>query len=129
MLSPGYGTKHLVDLSKIDFKKLKERFKKSRKRIIAERLRGILNSKLKRLVRLNRTRIHFFEKFQQMIDAYNSGSHNVETFFDNLINFAKELDKEKKRVIAERLSEEELAVFDLLTKPDLKLSRKEKDAN
>jgi Domain of unknown function (DUF3387) len=39
-----------------------------------------------------------------------------------------QLDAEEKRTIAERLSEEELAVFDLLTKPEPQLTDEEKDA-
>jgi type I restriction enzyme R subunit len=35
------------------------------------------------------------------------------------------LNEEEKRGIAENLSEEELAIFDLLTRPEMKLSKKE----
>jgi type I restriction enzyme, R subunit len=55
------------------------------------------------------------------------GSHNVEIFFDKLIVLAQELSVEEQRTIAEQLSEEELAVFDLLTRPNMALSEKEKD--
>jgi type I restriction enzyme R subunit len=50
---------------------------------------------------------------------------NVEAFFDRLVIFARELTEEEKRTISENLSEEELAIFDLLTKPDMKLTKKE----
>ena len=40
---------------------------------------------------------------------------------------AKELTEEDKRAVSEGLSEEELAVFDLLTKPEISLTEKEKD--
>jgi len=39
----------------------------------------------------------------------------------------KELNAEEKRGIAEQLSEEELAMFDILTKPDMDLDEKEKN--
>jgi len=112
----------VVDLSNIDFEALKKKFAKSRKRIEAEKLRGSINSKLKKMIRLNRTRLDYLEKFQQMIDEYNAGSINVDEFFKRLVTFAQELNDEAKRGIAEQLSEEQLTVFDLLTKPDLKLS-------
>jgi type I restriction enzyme R subunit len=48
-------------------------------------------------------------------------------FFDSLVKFAQELNEEEKRGISENLNEEELAVFDILTKPDMKLTQKEKN--
>ena len=68
------------------------------------------------------------EKLQRLIDEYNSGSMNVELFFEKLIELASELNEEDKRHIAEQLTEEELAVFDLLTKPDPTLTDKEEQA-
>lgn len=115
-----------VDLSKIDFEALKQKFAKSRKRVEAERLRGLINSKLAKMVRLNRSRIDYLEKFQQMIDEYNAGAINIDEFFKQLVEFAKELNQEEKRSISEQLSEEELAMFDLLTKPKMKLTSKDK---
>ena len=75
------------------------------------------------MVKLNRTRIDFLEEFQRMIDEYNAGSSNVEAFFAKLMAFAKKLNEEEKRGLAEQLTEEELVIFDLLTKPDLKLTK------
>jgi hypothetical protein len=63
--------------------------------------------------------------FQQMIDEYNAGSINVEEFFNQLLKFAQDLIEEEKRGISENLTEEELALFDLLTKPDPKLTKSE----
>ena len=77
------------------------------------------------MVRLNRTRINYLEEFQKMIDEYNSGASNLETLFDRLMSFTKRLSDEEKRGIAEQLSEEELVIFDLLTKPDMTLSKAE----
>jgi type I restriction enzyme R subunit len=116
----------LVDLSLIDFETLKKKFLEGKKYIEVERLKGQIHSKLTKMVRLNRTRINLMEKFQELIDQYNSGAINVEIFFDKLMAFVKELDEEEKRVIVENLwSEEELALFDLLYKPDL--TQKEKN--
>lgn len=71
--------------------------------------------------------LNFMQKFQQLIDEYNAGAVNVELFFNRLVEFAKELNEEEKRTIAEDLDEEELAVFDILTRPDMKLSAKERN--
>ena len=121
---PEYGKKDLIDLSQIDFELLREKFDSGRKRTQVERLKAALGDKLEEMVRLNRTRIDFLEKFQEMIKEYNAGSKNVELFFDELLAFTKKLSEEEQRAVSENLSEEELAVFDLLMKPrpDLKES-------
>jgi type I restriction enzyme R subunit len=114
-----------VDLSRIDFDALKEKFLKGRKRTEMERLRAGVQKKLTQMVRLNRTRLDYLEKFQQMIDDYNAGSVNVEEQFNRLVEFARTLTQEEQRTIAEELTEEELALFDLLTRPALELSDKD----
>lgn len=119
------GKKKLIDLSEIDFKALKKEFAKERRRIEIEKLRGAINSALDKMVRLNKTRVDYLEKFQQMIDEYNQGAANLEEFFERLLKFVNELQQEEKRGISEGLSEEELAVFDLITKPEMKLIKKE----
>ena len=77
------------------------------------------------MVKPNRTRIDFLEEFQKMIDEYNSGAMNVQVFFDKLMVFAKRLDAEERRGLSENLTEEELVIFDLLTRPQIALSDKE----
>ena len=77
--------------------------------------------------KVNKTRIDFLERFQEMIDEYNSGAKNIEELFNKLVDFAQELNDEEKRYIREELnSEEELTIFDLLTKPGMKLTKKDK---
>jgi type I restriction enzyme, R subunit len=122
-----YGEEHLIDLSNIDFEALAEKFKAGRKRTLNERLKGTVAQKLMAMVRLNRTRVDYLERFQQMIDAYNAGSLNAEEFFRQLTDFAKSLNEEEQRAVGEQLSEEELALFDLLTKPEVRMSSKERD--
>lgn len=60
-----------------------------------------------------------------MIEEYNAGSKNIEHFFDELLAFTKKLSEEEQRAVAENLSEEELAVFDLLMRPHPELSDSE----
>ena len=120
-----YGEDVRQDLSKIDFEKLRKRFEKSRKHTEAEKLKAILQAKVGEMVQLNRSRFDYSERLQQMIDDYNTGSINIDELYNHLIDFAQSLDEEDKRSIKEGLTEEELAVFDLLTKPEMKLKRKE----
>ncbi len=108
-----------IDLSQIDFEQLREKFKKQQKHIIVERLKGKINAKLKKMIRLNSMRIDFMEKFQKMIDEYNAGAIDIDVFFDRLVAFVEELNTEEKRHISEGLTEEELAVFDLLKQDNL----------
>jgi len=116
----------LHDLSQIDFEKLKEKFNQGRKRTEAEKLRALLSMKLETMLTENPTRKDFMEKFQKLIDAYNSGSLNIEMFFKELVDLTADLQIEDQRAIRENLSEEELALFDILTKPVPELAEKEK---
>jgi len=125
VIRPSATAENYIDLGKIDFEALRERFERGRKAIEAQKLRGQIAQKLVQMVRLNRTRINYLEEFQKMIDEYNSGASNLETLFDRLMSFTKRLSDEEKRGIAEQLSEEELVIFDLLTKPDMTLSKTE----
>lgn len=115
----------LRDLSQLDFDRLRQQFEQGRKRLAAEKLRGALNAQIERLVRRNRSRIDYQQEFQQLIDEYNQGAMNVETFFNDLVDLARRLSEEEQRHIAEGLSEEELAVFDILTRPDMRLTNDE----
>jgi type I restriction enzyme R subunit len=114
-----------IDLSQIDFEALKEQFASGRKAIEVQKLRAKIAVKLAQMVKLNRTRMDFLEEFQRMIDEYNAGSSNVEAFFAKLMAFTKRLNEEEKRGLAEQLTEEELVIFDLLTKPDMALTKQE----
>jgi type I restriction enzyme R subunit len=115
----------LINLNDLDFEALKAQFNTGYQRTVAEKLKGNINSKVQNMVQLNKTRINYLDKFQKMIDDYNAGSSNVEWFFNELINFAQELKTEDKRAICNNLTEEELAIFDLLTQPEIKLSKEE----
>ncbi|MEA5579561.1 type I restriction endonuclease subunit R [Anabaena sp. UHCC 0451] len=119
------NSSQLINLNDLDFEALKAQFNTGYQRTVAEKLKGNINSKVQKMVQLNRTRINYLDKFQKMIDDYNAGSRNVEWFFNELINFAQELKQEDKRAIRNNLTEEELAIFDLLTKPEIKLTKEE----
>jgi len=69
------------------------------------------------MVRLNRTRAAYLDKFRELIDAYNSGSRNIEEIFKELVALSRVLTEEQGRHVRENLSEEELTIFDILTRP------------
>jgi type I restriction enzyme R subunit len=118
----------VVDLSQIDFAALRQRFKASSfKNIELERLKAAVRAKLEKLILLNRTRTDFLEKYTTLIEEYNQGSRNVEEMLEQLIALSHELTEEEARHVRENLSEEELAIFDVLTRPGPKLSEAERD--
>ena len=78
------------------------------------------------MVRLNKSRTDYYERFQRLIDDYNADSENVDLYLHELMAFTRNLNQEDQRHIAEQLSEEELAMFDLLTRPNTTLTDQEK---
>jgi type I restriction enzyme R subunit len=115
-----------IDISHINFDKFKQDFEKAKKHIEIERLRNAINQKIEEMILKNRTRIDWREKFENLIDEYNSGKIDMSSFFDQLLQFSQGLNEEDKRALEEGLGEEELAVYDLLTKPAVLLKEDEK---
>ena len=103
-----------LDLSQIDFEQLAEQFNTEHKRTQAEKLKGAINRKLKEMVQLNKSRMDLQEKFEQMIAEYNEGHISEDRHFEDIFDFLNVLSEEEQRADSEELSEEELAVFDLL---------------
>ena len=125
---PEDPVEHLTtDLSKIDFEALKKQFAKGRKWTYVQRLRSITQQRLRELVRLNKSRVSYMKRLQQMIDDYNEGRMDVDQFFNELVKLAEELDEEEQRHVQEKMTEEELAAFDLLTKPPDRLGKKDRE--
>lgn len=117
-----------IDLSKINFEALAKKFeKKNPTNSDLERLKAAVKAQLERMMRLNRTRADYLAKFEALIEAYNSGSRNIEEIFKDLIALAGVLTEEQERHVREHLSEEELTIFDILTRPGPKLSTEERE--
>jgi type I restriction enzyme R subunit len=117
-----------MDLSKIDFQTLAMRFKESkRKNIELETLKAAIRAMLERLIRLNRTRVDFQERFEELIEAYNAGSKKIEELFNELLKLSRALTEEETRHVRENLTEEELTVFDILTRPAPEMTTEERD--
>ncbi len=118
----------LLDLSKIDFAALAKRFKNSKKKNIElEALKASVKALLDRLIAMNRTRTNYTEKFEELIEAYNNGSKTIEQLYQELLELSRNLSEEEARHVRENLTEEELTVFDLLTRPGPELSTDEKE--
>ena len=117
-----------IDLSRINFEALALRFKASKhKNTDLEALKAAIKSKLETLMRLNRTRADFAGKFEELINSYNNGSRNIEQMFEDLLTLSNSLNDEEQRHVREHLSEEELVIFDILTRPAPELSSAERE--
>jgi type I restriction enzyme R subunit len=116
-----------LDLSKINFEALAKRFEKSRhKNTELEVLKAAIRARLEKMILLNRTRADFAEKFEELIESYNAGSATIEALYNELLNISNSLDDEQQRHVRENMSEEELVIFDILTRPAPELSSEER---
>jgi type I restriction enzyme R subunit len=117
----------VMDLSKIDFEALRSRFKESKHRNTdLEILKAVIRAMLERLIRLNKTRADFAEKFEELIESYNNGSRNIEELFNELLKLSRSLSEEQQRHVRQNMTEEELVIFDILTRPAPELSADER---
>jgi type I restriction enzyme R subunit len=116
------------DLSKIDFEALGKKFEKNKPtNTDLERLKAAVRAQLERMVRLNRTRADYLEKFQELIESYNAGSRNIDEIFRDLLDLSSILTREQTRHVRENLNEEELTIFDILTRPGPDLTAEERE--
>ncbi len=116
-----------LDLSKINFEALAQRFKESKhKNTDLEVLKAAIRAQLEKMIQLNRTRADFAEKFETLIESYNAGSRNIEELFTELVALSNSLNDEQERHVRENMSEEELVIFDILTRPAPELSAEER---
>lgn len=70
-----------------------------------------------------RTHTDLGKKFEELIDAYNSGSKTI----DDLLDFLRELSQEAQRHVREHISEEELVILDILTRPAPEMAAEVRD--
>jgi type I restriction enzyme R subunit len=117
----------VMDLSKIDFEALRSRFEESKhKNTDLEVLKAAIRAQLEKLIRLNKTRADFAEKFEELIESYNQGSQSIEGLFEELLKLSRNLNQEQERHVRENMTEEELVIFDILTRPAPELSAEER---
>ncbi len=119
-----------VDLSQIDFGKLRDEFasKVRRKHTALQDIRDVVEQKLARMLENNPMRMDYYKKYQQIVADYNREKDRVtvEETFAQLMALAASLDAEQKRAAEEGLSEDELAMFDLLFKASISKADRER---
>ena len=118
-----------VDLSQIDFEKLRNEFasKVRRKHAALQDIRDVVEKKLAQMLARNPLRMDYYKKYQEIIADYNREKDRttVEATFAQLVALAATLDAEQRRAADEGLSEDELALFDLLFKDSI--SKKDRE--
>lgn len=112
-----------IDLSRIDFAKLRDEFAKKvrRKHSALQDIREVVEKKLQQMLASNPQRMDYYKKYQEIIADYNREKDRVtvEETFARLMDLAKSLDAEQRRAVEEGLTENELALFDLLCKENI----------
>ena len=119
-----------LDLSAIDFGKLKEEFAKNgkRKRTAVQDVADLLEQKLQQLIAKNPLRMDYYKKYQEIIADYNREKDRVtiEETFRRLLELNAQLDEEQKAALAEGLEDEEQYLFELLQRDDLSKADRER---
>ena len=67
----------------------------------------------------NKTRGSFLERFESIIENYNSGSLSIEEAYEELVKQAEDLSEEQERAVKNGMTEEQQELFDLLKKEKL----------
>ncbi len=112
--------KKVKDLSALDANALHVFFAGlENKNLQVEAMSAELEEKITEMVKRNKKRARFMERLVSLLQEYNSGAHDIDQTFDSLVELAKDLSAEEQRAVKENLSEEELAIFDLLLKENL----------
>ncbi|MBW8050732.1 MAG: type I restriction endonuclease subunit R [Cytophagales bacterium] len=106
-----------VDLANLDLDKLRAVFAKTtKKNTVVFDLAQAVEKKLEQMLKENPLRMKFYERYKEIIDEYNKGKSLEDTLkaFDNLNTYIHDLTVEESRAMREGLSEETLAIYDLL---------------
>lgn len=111
------------DISAIDFDLLRREFAKVKKKnLVLKDLEEVIQQKLDRMMFCNPDRINYYERYQQIIDDYNSEQDRatIEKTFMDLMDLANQMNQEEQRYVREGFSsDEELSFYDMLFRDDL----------
>ena len=122
---PGEGIvpSRQFDISKIDFDLLGREFARAKKKnLILKDLDELIRQRLDALLFTNPQRINYYERYQQIIEDYNSEQNRatIEKTFMDLMDLANSMDQEEQRYVREGFSsDEELSLYDLLFSENL----------
>lgn len=118
-----------VDLSKLNVEALQKAFAKvPRQNELVYDLNRAVEQKLEQMLKENPLRMEFYERYKEIVEAYNNGKSEAELkrSFDQLTAFVQTLSQEEKRAYLENLDEPTLSIFDLLIQ-NKELTNKERE--
>jgi type I restriction enzyme R subunit len=119
-----------VDISQIDFEKLRTEFaKKVRyKRTALQDMREVLEKKLQQMLARNPMQMDYYRKYLDIIAQYNREKDRVtvEQTFAELVRLATSLDAEQRRAAEKGLSDDEYVLFQMLFRDNISKSDREK---
>ena len=111
------------DISKIDFDLLRREFAKAKKKnLVMKDVDELIRVRLDSMLFNNPDRIQYDERYQAIIEDYNSQQDRatIEKTFDELMQLVKDMDQEEQRYVREGFSsDEELSLYDLLFSENL----------
>jgi type I restriction enzyme R subunit len=112
-----------VDLSRIDFERLRDEFaaKVRRKHTAVADIRDMVEQRLAQMLARNPTRMDYYKRYQDIVADYNREKDRatVEDTFARLVDLVTGMDAEARRAAEEGLSPDELAFFDLLLQSEV----------
>lgn len=123
VLGEGVEPSRQFDISRIDFDLLRREFAKAKKKnLILKDLDELIRQRLDALLFSNPQRINYYERYQQIIEDYNSEQNRatIEKTFMDLMDLANSMGQEEQRYVREGFSsDEELSLYDLLFSKNL----------
>lgn len=81
----------LIDLSNIDFDRLRAQYAAGRPRCQTQQLRRAVNARVAALAAANPTRRDLVDRFEDLVARYNSGSIETERLFEDLLALLRDL--------------------------------------
>lgn len=117
------GESRRFDISGINFDILRREFAKSKeKNLILKDIQELLQERIAQMLSQNPARVNFYEKYQEIIRAYNQEQNqvNIEQTFEDLMQLSTQLTEEEKRYVREGFeNDEQLSMYDVLMKDNL----------
>ncbi|MGI9191701.1 MAG: type I restriction endonuclease subunit R [Chitinophagaceae bacterium] len=107
----------MIDLSGLDFNVLEQYFLKAKhKNTAVQSLKDKIEKQLKRMVERNPLMVDYYQRYQEIIDAYNKGKDEdvIKETFRKLVELVNLFTQEEADTKREGLTDEQKAIFDIL---------------
>ena len=113
----------IFDISEINFELIRKEFEKSEKKHSdVQTVKDVIEKRLSRMMNENPLRSDFQERYDEIVTDYNKekGRNTIEATFETFMRLSVDMTEEEYRYAKEGLeNNQQLAVFDMLRKPEL----------